>query len=137
MPFSDETGGITIAFQELGYRQFVRSQIDRATLDIIKTQSVGLPAGQQGGARGRTNGPAGMAIGKQHPFSSKFVEIGRLNDRVTVASEVAVSKIIGKEHDDIRPLAGPRIFLGPARVRLQQYRAQKKQFTQYFHTQSS
>ena len=68
-------------------------------MDVEEATAVGIAPSQQRGARRRTNRSPGMTVGHAHAFRSESVEVGRLNDLVAVASEIAVAEVVGKKDD--------------------------------------
>lgn len=61
-----------------------------------------MPSGQEGRASWGAS-RADVEIREAHAFVMKPVEVGRLEDRVAVAGQIAVALVIRQHKDDIRP----------------------------------
>ena len=73
---------------------------------MTNTSKVRVQPGHQrcpGGSAKR----ADMEIGQSNGLGMEFIEVGRLNDRVAVAGEIAIALIISHKDDDIWPFSGP------------------------------
>ena len=69
----------------------------------------GRATGEKTGSRGRTDGSRSVKIGEAHAFGSKAVEVRGAYNRVSVARQVSVSEIIGKNENDVGLLRGRRV----------------------------
>jgi len=61
----------------------------------------GVQSGHQAAARRRAHGTASIMIGKAYSFRCQLVDVGCLDDFLSVATQVAVAKIIGEDVDDV------------------------------------
>ena len=64
-----------------------------------------VAAGKQGGARGRTNGAAGVEVGKTCATGHELVE-RRSFHGTTITADVLPPEIVGQQHHDVRTLRG-------------------------------
>jgi hypothetical protein len=65
-----------------------------------------MKSGKQCAARRRTDRRAGVCLGEFHSFVGKGVNVRRLDFRLSIAADVAIAEIIGKDKHDIRPRSG-------------------------------
>ena len=73
----------------------------------VDADPVGIAAGEQGRARGRTDRLGDMEIGEPPPFAGEPVEVRRLETLGAEAADVAISLIVREDDDDIgRPVRG-------------------------------
>ena len=57
---------------------------------------------------GRRAGRADVEVGEANAFVMQPVEVGRLEDRVAVAGQIAVALVVGEDEDDVRAAADER-----------------------------
>ena len=57
---------------------------------------------------GNTDGVGRVEIREAQTFSGHFINVGCLDEFLTVAAETGISQIIGIDQDDVRPLLLPR-----------------------------
>ena len=58
-------------------------------------------SGHDGGARRGTDGASGVCLRKSHALLCHLVDAGRLDERLTVASQVAVSHVVAENEQDV------------------------------------
>ena len=105
MPLSDDAGRVAGALQHRGQGDALRIDDERGV--SRQDAGAGLPprigAGQKSVARRRTGRGRGMRVGKAEPFPREPVHIWRLDRACTIGRDVAVTKIVGVDEDDVRP----------------------------------
>ena len=62
----------------------------------------GVQARHERAARRGAYGAAGVEVGEAHAFRGQPVQIGRLDLRLAVASQVPIAEVIGENEDDAR-----------------------------------
>jgi hypothetical protein len=60
-----------------------------------------MQAGHQGATGGSADGAARVAIGEADALGSETVEVRRLDDFLAIATEVAVTEIVGEDEEDV------------------------------------
>jgi hypothetical protein len=58
-------------------------------------------AGHEHAARGRADGGAGVEVGEAQALRGHAVEVGRGDDLLAVAAEIAVAEVIGHDPDEV------------------------------------
>ena len=134
VPFPVHARGIPRPFQHLRQGCCLRSQADMGRLGgqsalEFPSQPVLVAARQQRGARRRTHGTVRMEIGEPHAFLGQLVQMRGHVFRMAITPQVAVTKIIGHNHNDIRGL-----FISGSR--LPGERGQGAQFLQRQHSRT-
>jgi hypothetical protein len=61
-----------------------------------------MPAGHQGGSCRRTDTTGGVGVGEADTLLSQAVEIGRLPQRRSVATQVRPAQVVGNDQHDVR-----------------------------------
>ena len=102
MPFADGRRTIALRFEQRGYVHPVRLEVVVVALPV---QPPRITSREQSIARRRTDRRGRMRVGEPHAVAGEPVKVRRLDLRRTVASDVAVAKIIREDDDDVR-LAG-------------------------------
>ena len=98
MPLPEMPGGIVVVVEQFGNG---RPSIEAEVADpSFKTS--GMPACHESDATRLTSHTRCIIAGEPGPFFCQAVDMGRFRIRVTVASEVAVAQVIGKNENDVR-----------------------------------
>jgi hypothetical protein len=103
VPLSKVGGGVAVLLQDLGKGDFTLQEM--GLLGIVRNPTVDpgskvMPAGENGGSRGRTNGRSGIELREAHPLLGEPIE-GRSLHGPTVATDVFPTKIVSEQEDDI------------------------------------
>lgn len=106
VPFAHHPCSVARLRKVLSNGDFVVVQIAPPAGCPVSTGAGRVPAGHQGCPGGCTK-RADMEIGQSNGLGMEFIEVGRLNDRVAVAGEIAIALIISHKDDDIWPFSGP------------------------------
>lgn len=62
---------------------------------------MGVASGEEGGAGGTANGGSGVVLGQANAFADKLIEAGSFVESAIKATEVAVTKVIYQNVNDI------------------------------------
>ena len=91
VPLTGHARGITLAFEHLGERRLAIGDphLGFGPECAVDANPVGIAAGQERSARGRTDRLGNMEIGEPSPFSGEPVEIGRLETLGAETADVA------------------------------------------------
>jgi hypothetical protein len=89
----------------------------RGEFAIISNIGVtGMFAGEENASGGRADWTAGVELREAHALGCKPIDVRRFDLRLTVAAEVGVAQVIGKQEDDIG-----RRYGGPGKIREQEH----------------
>ena len=108
MPFADEGSVVSIVFQERGDRRLVRRQ---SLVVIARVQrfvqpdfeALRIPPGDEGAPRRCTDWRRRIGARELQSLAGERVEHRCLIVRTAIATEVAVSKIVGEDEQHVRP----------------------------------
>jgi hypothetical protein len=106
VPLADAHGAVAGALEHVGEGRLVETEAIRVLReeDARDADARGVAAGQERGARRRTDGVRGAEIGEAHALGGHAVEVGGADARA-VAAEIAVAEIVAEDEDDV---GGPR-----------------------------
>ena len=99
MPFADGRRTIALGFEQRGDVHPVLLEVVVVALPV---QPPRIAAREQSIARRRTDRPGRMRVGEPYAVAGEPVHVRRLDLRRTVASDVAVAKIIREDDNDVR-----------------------------------
>ena len=68
---------------------------------IVNPDSPGSASGHEAGAGGGAIGRGGIAIREAEALGGELVQVGGLDDRISVASEVPIAEVIGEEDENV------------------------------------
>ena len=128
VPFADVAGRITCVAQQRRDGDFLPAHVHRGEHGnpVVNADAVRRPSGHQPAPRGRAVGCRGVAVRQPHAFGGEPIEVGRLDDFVAVAGQIAVAEVVGQHHDDVRTVLGPPVRLGrPIRCQARHRRENK------------
>ena len=103
VPLAEHASVVAGIAENRSQRDFVGAQHGTAHDGVPDARAIGPMSGQKRGSR-RGAGGGDVVIGEADALSVQRVEIRRLQDRVSVAGEVAVALIVGDDQDDIGAL---------------------------------
>ena len=103
MPFAKQPGAIAGPRQQLGDRDFVRPHQGSARKSVHDAGAVVVPTGHQARSGRRAN-RADIEVCAFDRSRGKAIDVRRLNNRVAVATEIAIGLIVGEDEDDTRGL---------------------------------
>lgn len=75
----------------------------------MHTDTIGIAAGQQSGARSRTNGLSHVKIAKDAALGRQMIEMRRLKTFGAEDADIGVALVIGEDDDDVRQRCGPGV----------------------------
>ena len=103
VPLAEHAGGV-VGGKMLADGDFVFAD-HRATLNgVPDAGAVGPVTGKQRGAGGRAS-RRDVVVGEDSGLVVEFIEMGRFDDRIAVAGEVAVALVVGDDKNDVGLLA--------------------------------
>ena len=98
MPLPEMAGGIPVFIEQLGYgRSTIKSEVTDSTLITAR-----MPTGHKTDPAGLAGHASRIVPGEPRAAFGKAVDMGRFRIRVTVAREVTVTQIVGKDENDVR-----------------------------------
>src|SRR5262249_7858019 len=100
-PFPEDRRLVTGALQKIRYCDFSWANTGLGFLVAANRGVAGMQSGHQGAARGRAHGTAGIGLCESHSLSGDPIEIRCGDLFLSVAAEIAVSKIVGKDEKNI------------------------------------
>ena len=113
MPFTDNLRAITGVLQLTRDSEFLRIKpffipgIKNILLlrgKLAKSDSRRVASGEHGRSRRRTHGTGHVEVCKQESFPGHPVQMRRVVDGTSIAPQIAVSKIVAIDKNDIRPV---------------------------------
>ena len=109
-PFADERGGVAGLLEDAGHGEILGAQglgerISRAGVAAHAGVAVVLAGHEDAPRRGADRG-AGVELGEPQAFARHAIEVRRLDDVLTVATEFAVAEIIGHDPDQVGAVSG-------------------------------
>ena len=124
VPFADNSRCVAGVVQKFGNRDFVRMNAQRR-IGIqhaarcwcsIRTPGDGIAesgphrvaAGQQPDSRRRARRPGRIKIGEAPTFGGHAIQMWGANFGLSVTTQIAVTQIVGQDHNDIWPILGHR-----------------------------
>ena len=107
MPFPKNAGGVTGGFQDLSEGGGVESEALAFEDGVGDAVFEFVTAGEERGASGRASG-ADVEIGEAHALSAESVEVGRLEDGISVSGKIAVALIVGDDEENVGARGGGR-----------------------------
>ena len=103
VPLAEVSGGVAFVFQDFGERRFAPKQMHSVTLftkDGIDSGADVVAASEEGGTGRRADRRPGMEVGEAHALGGQLVEDRGL-DWTTVTTNIAITKIVDEEGDDV------------------------------------
>ena len=117
-PFTEHAGGIAVLlhdFRQDDMLRVIRLLSGHGILLVLSVPHLAQPvllvashvsvsavlSGHDGGARRGTDGASGVCLRKSHALLCHLVDAGCLDERLTVASQVAVSHVIAENEQDV------------------------------------
>ena len=90
--------------QLLGAQHLLEGMLPAARQPVRQAQPCRVLAGQERGARGRTDVRRRVRIGEAHAPLGERVDVGRLVERAAEYADVAPAQVVHEEEDDVRRL---------------------------------
>jgi len=100
MPFAKVAGAVAVVAEDVGHRRFVVAEHVAAGDGAPAADAVRIAPRHQRRAR-RCAVAVDVKIAEAHRLVVQSIEVGRLDHGIAVAAEVAVTLVIGNEHDDV------------------------------------
>src|SRR5690606_30776440 len=108
MPFSNASRFVTGRFQRAGNRDFIRRQTSsRSRIKHMAPRAARHPAAHRQTSRQQRRATRGakicprVKIGETQSFSRHTIQVRRANTRMPETTQIAVTKIIGHDDDDV------------------------------------
>ena len=100
MPFAEQARAVAVLLKYFGHRERITEERVAPFVGGPRSVVDGIPSGHDRAPSGGANG-AHVKVGEPHHILVESIEMGRLNPRVTVGTEVTNSLIIGENEDDV------------------------------------
>ena len=107
VPLAEDAGPIPGRRQHLGQRHLVGMHHRPAQVRVHHAGAIVVPAGEQAGARRRTDG-RNIKVLEPDALPGELVEVRRLDLGVAVHAEVAIALVVGDDHHDVGTRVGCR-----------------------------
>ena len=107
MPFSNQRGAVAGFLQQRRQGGMVGRQADIASRQRLlqpDRQPVLVAAGDQRGARCRTDRGVGVGLQKPHALRRQSIDVRRADIGTPVTRHVGIAEIVGHDEDDVRAL---------------------------------
>ena len=100
MPLAEHAGGIAVAAEDIGHRDFATAQHVASLNGVPDADAIGIAAGHQR-RTGRCAGGVDVEVVQQRSLAAQLVDIGSLDGRVAGKGHVAIALVVGDDDHDI------------------------------------